>query len=55
MPTPFTFIIPICFMADKEDPETKTIGKKFKETQKKITALYRKGNFLEITLKAFTD
>ncbi|HSX03635.1 MAG TPA: hypothetical protein VLG76_02795 [Rhabdochlamydiaceae bacterium] len=55
MPTPFTFIIPIGFMVDREDPETKITRKKFKETQRKMTKIYREGNFLETTLKAFTD
>lgn len=54
-PTPFTFIIPISFMVDRNDPETKIINHQLKKTQKKITALYREGPFLETTLKAFTD
>ena len=46
---------PVHFVADNSHPETKDLEKKYKALRGRISALYAKGDFLEITLSALTS
>ena len=46
---------PIHFVADSSHPETKDLEKKYKALRERISAIYAKGDFLEITLSALTS
>ena len=43
------------FVADLEHSETKTLKKKYRDLRGKISAIYAKGDFLEITLSKLTS
>jgi hypothetical protein len=43
------------FVADHTHPETIALQQKYREQRGKISAIYAKGNFLEITLTQLTS
>lgn len=45
----------VYFAGDTNYPETKALQKKYRELRGKISAIYAKDNFLEITLSKFTE
>jgi hypothetical protein len=45
----------VFFVADPEHPETKALEKKYRKLRGKISAIYSKGDFLEITLSKLTE
>ncbi len=45
----------IHFMADLNHPETKALQRKYQKLRGKISAIYAKGNFLEITLSELSS
>jgi hypothetical protein len=45
----------VFFVADPEHPETKALEKKYSELRGRISAIYSKGDFLEITLSKLTS
>ncbi len=46
---------PVHFVADPKHPETTALQKKYADLQSKISTIYAKGNFLEITLSQLTS
>jgi hypothetical protein len=48
-------IHPVHFVADHNHPETKILQEKYKDMQGKLSAIYSKRNFLEVTLLKLTE
>jgi len=53
--SPIVMIRSVQFAGDPYAPETGLLNEKYRQTQKKISAIYAKGNFLELTLAQFME